>query len=189
VTNLDDQQAILDVFRMVLVARPQVLLVLAPRHPEVRERMEKLESFLQERDFDYVFRSRLKGAQLNPDTQVLVLDTLGELKDFYAVATLTYVGPNHNVLEPLAFDKPVFVKPGWEATYPSYPVYRLLLDNGAIVETSENRDLARAWMEFLTNETRYHSHVREMDLVLSREMGATKRALDLLAAKGFAPGA
>ena len=189
VTNLDDQQAILDVFRMVLVARPRTLLVLAPRHPEVKERMVKLESFLQERNFVYVFRSRLAGVQLDPYTQVLVLDTMGELRDFYALATLTYVGPNHNVLEPLAFDKPVFVKPGWEATYPSYPVYRLLLDSGAIVELNENGDLARAWLEFLTDEGRYRSHVQETDLVLNRAAGATRRALDALAATGFSPGA
>ena len=185
VTNLDDQEAILDAFQVVLAAVPDVLLVLAPRHPEVKERMEKLESFLLKRGFEYVFRTRLSRARLNLDTQVLVLDTIGELKDFYAVATLTYVGPNHNVLEPLVFDKPVFVKPGWEATYPSYPVYRLLLDCGAIIEVSENGNLARAWMEFLNDATRYQSQQRKIDGVLARETGATGRALDVLAAKRF----
>ena len=188
VTNLDDQRAILDIFRMVLVARPQALLVLAPRHPEVRERMEKLELFLRERNLDHVFRSRLVGAQLPNGTQVLVLDTLGELKDFYAIATVTYVGPNHNVLEPLMFDKPVFVKPGWETTYPSYPVYRLLLDNGAIIELNENESLARAWTEFLSDAGSYRSQLQRIDLVLSRQAGATKRALEVLGTKGFAPG-
>jgi 3-deoxy-D-manno-octulosonic-acid transferase len=57
---------------------------------------------------------------------VLILDTIGELRDFYAASTVCYVGVNHNILEPLAFGKPVTVSPGWEATFPSYPVYELL---------------------------------------------------------------
>jgi 3-deoxy-D-manno-octulosonic-acid transferase len=116
---------------------------------------------------------------------VIVLDTMGELKDFYALATLTYVGPNHNVLEPLAFDKPVFVLPGWEPGYPSFPVYRLLLAQDAIIEVSGPAQLATAWIKFLREPDGLDSQRARIRSVLTREAGATERALAVLAAHGF----
>jgi len=187
VTNLPDQEAILDAFRTTLAAVPDALLVLAPRHPEVLERMQKLESFLRERALACAFKSRLGGAGLAPATQVLVLDTMGELKDFYAVATLTYVGPNHNVLEPLAFDKPVFVLPGWEPGYPSFPVYRMMLGRSAIIEVAGPAELAAAWMEFFREPGRVQSQKARIRSALAREAGATERALAALSARGFVP--
>lgn len=188
VTNLPDQEAILDAFRATLAAVPDTLLVLAPRHPEVLERMQKLEAFLRERSLSYAFKSRLGDAGLAPGTQVLVLDTLGELKDFYAVATLAYVGPNHNVLEPLAFDKPVFVLPGWEPSYPSFPVYRMLLSQDAIIEVAGTTQLASAWIAFLREPARLDSHRTRIRSVLAREAGATERAVAALSAHGLVPG-
>lgn len=185
VTNLPDQEAILDAFRATLAAVPDALLVLAPRHPEVTERMRKLESFLQARGFAYAFRSRLDGVRFDRGMHVLVLDTMGELKDFYALATLTYVGPNHNVLEPLAFDKPVFVLPGWEPTYPSFPVYRLLLTEQAIIEVGATADLAQAWIGFLKQPGLLQSQRSRIEAVLAAQAGATERALEAMAASGF----
>lgn len=185
VTEADDQIAILDAFTLTRGAFPDARLVLAPRHPEVRERMQKLESFLQQRQFSYVFKTRLDGDRLDPGIEVLVLDTMGELRDFYAVATLAYVGADHNVLEPLAFDKPVFVRPGWEATYPSYPVYHLLLGHGALIEVQDADELGRQWIDHLRNPGLYQAQRRRIDSVLERERGAGRRCLDLLAARGL----
>jgi 3-deoxy-D-manno-octulosonic-acid transferase len=105
---------------------------------------------------------------------------VGELKDFYGVATLAYVGPNHNVLEPLAFDKPVFVLPGWDPSYPSYPVYRLLLEKNAIIEVVDRTELVNAWTTFLRQPTRRDAQIARIRAVLASESGATCRALAVL---------
>jgi 3-deoxy-D-manno-octulosonic-acid transferase len=185
VTNLPDQEAILDAFRDVLAKFPLTLLVIAPRHPEVEDRMRKLESFLRTRELTYAFKSRLGEMALPAQISVLVLDTMGELMDFYALATLTYVGPNHNVLEPLILEKPVFVLPGWDPTYPSYPVYRLMLAQGAITEAAGSSALARDWTEMLGNTEQRESRQARIRRVLTGERGATRRALDALEANGF----
>lgn len=177
VTNLDDQTGILDAYLGMLREFPTLLLVLAPRHPENTERMQKLDAFLRERSLRHAFRTRMDNAALADDCQVLVLDTIGELKDFYAVATLTYVGPNHNVLEPLAFGKPVFVLPGWEKTYPSYPVYQLLRESGGIVEASNFADLAGRWSEHLREPGRIGNQSARSAEILASKRGATSFAL------------
>ena len=177
VTETAEQRDLLQAFGAVLTAFPRALLVLAPRHPENLERMAALKLLLQASGLDWRLRS-----QNEPDpavaTSVLVLDTMGELRGCYAGATLAFVGPDHNVLEPLAFGKPVFVYGRWEPTYPSYPVYRQLLDSGVLVPADSAESLGRAWL--LRLEASHQDSQRsseQMDAVLSGAQGAVARSL------------
>ena len=111
----------LNAFDVVLRQLPSALLILAPRHPEVKDRMTKLRTMLAERRLQYAFRSEMGDVPIPGALNCLVLDTMGELKDFYAAGTIAYVGLNHNVLEPIAYGKPVVVTPGWEPVYPKLP--------------------------------------------------------------------
>ena len=106
---------------------------------------------------------------------------MGELRDFYFAATVAYVGRDHNLLEPLAFDKPVFVGPGWDTRYPSYPVYKMLLDQGALIEAADARALAEAWLALLNDSTSYSRQRDSIEAVLSRTQGATDRCLKAIA--------
>ena len=73
---------VLDAFGLVVKQVPDALLVLAPRHPENKGMMAKLEAVLKELGWRHLFRSRVAGALLESDTQILIPDTMGELKDF-----------------------------------------------------------------------------------------------------------
>ena len=84
----------------------------------------------------------------------MVLDTFGELPAAYEAAHVCYVGRNHNVLEPLAFGKPVVIPGGWEPAYPSYPVYRITCNAGLVTEARTTAQLTEAFLEFLGRESR-----------------------------------
>lgn len=180
VTNVDEQTAVLDAFNTVRSRHPSALLVLAPRHPEVTERMQALRDLLAERGLRAQFRSAVADEPLAAECDCLVLDTMGDLRDFYAAATVAHVGVDHNVLEPLGFDKPVSVMPGWEATYPSYPVYRALHDEQVLLESANADDLARHWAEVLDGGARAHALVTHARAVLQRARGAVARHLTAL---------
>jgi 3-deoxy-D-manno-octulosonic-acid transferase len=180
VTDPRDQSGLLDAIHGVLKRDPRALLVLAPRHPEISESMARLESFLEQRGLSYLFRSRVPDAELDPGVQVLVLDTIGELKYFYSVGDLAYVGANHNVLEPLSFSKPVLVLPGWEPTYPSYPVYRSLLERGVITEVRDHQALGREWIGRLHDPGRSRMQQEKLGSVLQASVGATDKALEMI---------
>lgn len=147
VTNLDEQVMVLDAFLRFRAHSASGMLVLAPRHPEVKTRMAALRAMLLERGLVSRFRSELADLPMEPAVDCLILDTMGELKDFYAVATIAHVGINHNVLEPLAYRRPVTVSPGWQASYPSYPVYRMLKDAGVLTEATNSETLGDAWIQ------------------------------------------
>ncbi len=93
---------------------PAALLVLAPRHPQ---RCDALAARLAARNIPYVRHSRIVAHQHTGDAAVVLLDTLGELLDFYAAADAAFVGGSlvpiggHNLLEPAALGRAVATGP------------------------------------------------------------------------------
>lgn len=187
VTETADHAALLQAFAVVLRAHPHALLVLAPRHPENAPRMDALLELLVASSLAWRRRSE-HDAPTAVQAQVLVLDTMGELQGCYASARLAFVGRDHNVLEPLAFDKPVFVGPGWEATYPSYPVYRQLMDAGGLHAVEDLAELGAVWCRVLAATATEPCHeVARGAAVLRRSGGAAARGLAALRARGLLP--
>lgn len=184
VTNFAEQVIALDAFCTVRREIPDALLVLAPRHPEVRERMTALLSLLNERGLSHIRRSRMEDTALPGGTDCLVLDTMGELKDFYSVGHIAYVGLNHNVLEPLAYGKPVVVTSGWEPTYPSFPVYQKLLALDAVVQV-EPTALGESWLALMRDPLAYASQREHIGKTLESLKGAATLNLELLTRFGL----
>jgi len=106
-----ESDLVLEAFRRLHKIEPALLLVLAPRHPD---------------GFDPGKLSAWTGAwvrwsaappEIGPATAVVVLDTLGELADFYAAADVACVGGTwgahggHNLLEPAYHGVPVVFGP------------------------------------------------------------------------------
>lgn len=180
VTDAAEQEMILDAFCKLRHQHPEVLLILAPRHPEYVERMQALRELLAAKGMPALFRSTQADTSVPDEIALLVLDTIGELRDFYAAATVSHVGRDHNVLEPLGFNKPVTVSPGWEETYPSYPVYRLLLDAECLLEVSDAGKLAQTWLDMLDNRQHYQAMRQRIGEVIVRARGAVARHLALI---------
>ena len=117
-------------------------LVLAPRHPEYTAPMAHLWRVLDRSGLSYCVKSQLGEHESVASHALMVLDTFGELKSFYSRCSVGYVGINHNVLEPLSFGRQVLVSPGWESTYPSFPVYLKTRELGLVEEVADADELA-----------------------------------------------
>lgn len=180
VTEFAEQEMVLTAFVAVRERHPDALLILAPRHPEVSERMQTLRNSLTQRELQAVFRSTLPDMQIATETACVVLDTMGELRDFYAAASIAHVGVDHNVLEPLAFGKPVTVVPGWDTTYPSYPVYRLLMDSQTLIEVAAAKQLSASWLDLVDNAAHYRERTSQIDTTLAGARGAVARHMNIL---------
>jgi 3-deoxy-D-manno-octulosonic-acid transferase len=111
-THEGEEELVLDAHAHVRRYHRDALLVLVPRH---RDRFEAVAALLRRRGVTLV--SRGSGARTRPDTEVFLLDTLGELLDFYAAADVAFVGGSlvpiggHNLLEPAALQLPILVGP------------------------------------------------------------------------------
>jgi 3-deoxy-D-manno-octulosonic-acid transferase len=98
-------------FREARRERPDIKLILAPRHPEQFSDIEK--EFAQD---GFAVRRRTKRGASGP-WDIFVLDTIGELARFYALADAAFIGGSlipwggQNLLEPAYYGKPVFFGP------------------------------------------------------------------------------
>lgn len=175
VTSELEQTTVLNAFCRVRESQPSALLVLAPRHPEVRERMSLLRELLSQHGLRAAFRSGLTDERLPPDCDCLVLDTIGDLRDFYAAARVAHVGVDHNVLEPLSFERPVTVMPGWEPSYPSYPVFEILSSVGGLLLAHDATELAEYWLSSMNAAETESRHLTQSRAALAQAKGAMER--------------
>lgn len=88
------------------------LVVIAPRHPERGNTLAK-----QLRSINLRVAMHSKGDNITDNTQVYLLDTIGELDKWYGNATMVVMGGSftniggHNILEPLNYHKAVVYGP------------------------------------------------------------------------------
>lgn len=106
-----EEEKLLGAFSKALKIRNDLLLILAPRH---LERVNEVERICQK--FPFLVRRRTKLSP-NEEWDILILDTIGELAKFYALSDITFVGGSlvpwggHNILEPAFYKKPIFFGP------------------------------------------------------------------------------
>lgn len=104
--SVDDDDAVLDAFAGM---EGRVRLVIAPRKPE---RFDVVAAKLEARGVDFCRRS--VGVR---HSEVLLLDSIGELAGLFERAAVVFVGGSfnetqgHNILEPAYFGKPVVTGP------------------------------------------------------------------------------
>ncbi len=191
VTELPEQQAVLGAFQRLRQQHPEALLILAPRHPENKERLQALLAQIEAAGLRWVRRSAVPDAALPEAVNCLVLDTVGELRDFYAAASVAHVGVDHNVLEPLGLGKPLTIQEGWNTTYPSYPVYRLLRDQGVLHSCADEAALHAYWLAAIEGARSVQDDLRRTEEVLSHLRGSVVRhqqaCLAWLGAPGVGP--
>lgn len=105
----EEEVPVVDAHRTLWKARPDLRLILAPRHPE---RATEIADRLRRRGVP--FRLRKSGGEGGaPGASVLVLDTLGELGRMYRAGDVAFVGGSlfpwggQNPLEPAGLGVPV----------------------------------------------------------------------------------
>lgn len=109
-TREGEEVLLLDVLDMV--AAPNALAVIVPRHPQ---RFDEVAALLDARRIRYVRRSG--GRDPDAATQVMLGDSMGEMAAYYAACDVAFVGGSlrpfgaHNLLEALAQAKPVVIGP------------------------------------------------------------------------------
>ena len=111
-THDGEEQMVFEALKRIKVSIPDIILLIAPRHPERFQTVYQLSM-----SHGYKTQTRTQSEGLNESTEVLIIDSLGELCLFYALSDYAFVGGSfipvggHNVLEPIALGIPVFCGP------------------------------------------------------------------------------
>ncbi|MCB1638774.1 MAG: lipid IV(A) 3-deoxy-D-manno-octulosonic acid transferase [Thiothrix sp.] len=146
-THEGEERLLLAVHRSLRRDYPALLLILAPRHPE---RFEAVAALCREAGLSMVRRS--EGMMLQPQTAVLLGDSMCELLMWYAASDMAFFGGSlvpvggHNPLEASALGLPVLSGPHVHNFADLYPD---MMDAGAaalVESSSELEHHLRLWL-------------------------------------------
>jgi 3-deoxy-D-manno-octulosonic-acid transferase len=173
-THPIEERLVLDAHQLLRAQSVDAVLVLAPRH---RERFDAVAALLAERRWAYVRRS---AADANGNAAVLLLDSLGELLDFYAAADAAFVGGSlvavggHNLLEPAALGLPVLSGPH---QFNAPDIARLLTAEGGLTIVHSAAELAQSLIELFADETVRRRQGTAARAVVEANRGAIEHVL------------
>ena len=171
-THHGEEELVVAAFTQLRKTVPSALLVLAPRHPERIASIAR--SILAPSPFHWLLRST--GQVVSADTDILVLDTLGELAALTAAADVSFIGGSlvphggHNPLEAAAFGVPVIAGPH---TFNFLQIFRALGRAGGAIEVIDAETLGQSVTELLTQEV----YRREVGSAASRYVEENQGAL------------
>ncbi len=112
--NTRDGEEALILDAMLQQHRPDILLMLVPRHPQ---RFDDVAHMIRARSLPLVRRSTMGDAEVGIDVRVVLGDSMGEMFAYYAACDVAFVGGSllplggHNLIEASAVGKPVLIGP------------------------------------------------------------------------------
>jgi 3-deoxy-D-manno-octulosonic-acid transferase len=180
-THEGEEAIVLEAHAQLLQSFPELLLVLAPRHPQ---RFDAVARLCHESGLETARRSR--GEACMPHTRVLLADTIGELAMLYAAADVAFVGGTlvpvggHNLLEPAAAGLPVITGPHLGS---QQPMAGLLQSAGAAMLVNDGFGLVERLAELLDSETLRRQAGIAGRHVIAQNRGAVARVLEQVLAR------
>jgi len=153
---------------------PTLKIILAPRHPE---RVPEVSALLTKAGIDFTYRTHLK-----PSSWIL-LDTIGELRDVFAMSTLAVMGGSfvpsggHNPLEPIQAGIPVIFGPHMQNFQ---DVARLVLADGAGFQAQSIKEAESQIKHLLTDNEAYRHTIHQGQQLLAANRGTTEKIIQLI---------
>jgi len=111
-THEGEEKQLLSILDKLKKSIPNIVLFLVPRHSQ---RFQAVYDLCLANNYKTGLRSKLDS--INDNVDIVIIDSLGELFNFYQVSDYAFVGGSlvpiggHNVLEPMALKVPVFCGP------------------------------------------------------------------------------
>ena len=175
-----EEEALIEAQKLVRARQPGALLVMAPRHPN---RFGEVAAQLVSRGVRFMRRSQVPAAGAIGEAEILLLDSLGELLDFYAAGDVAFVGGSlvpiggHNLLEPAALGLPILTGP---STSNSVEVARLLIERGAAEVVKNPQELADRVIALLADPAARARMGLQGRAVVDANKGALQKLLGLV---------
>ncbi len=181
-TGPGEEEIVLDIFKQLTKQEQfkDLWIVIVPRKPE---RFDEVAQLIGEAGFDYVRYSEFKGTDKisREKTHVILGDTMGDLRKFYCLATVIFVGRTlvpmggSDMMEAAALGKCTIFGP--HAFNFKQTVEVLLENQGAIMV--ENQEQLLGAMQKCLAEPEYAKKIAENGReVIKKNQGATQKTIE-----------
>ncbi len=177
-TLAGEEEALLSIFESLRKDYPDLFLVIAPRHAP---RFDDVYELARGRDLRIARRSTPDA--MPADTDVLILDTLGELASLYREADYVFVGGSlaneggHNIIEPASEGKPVLFGPHMQNFA---DIARSFLEAEAVLQVEDAAALEAALRDLIESPDRARILGERARRVVEEQRGASERTVNVL---------
>lgn len=146
-THEGDEAKIIHVTRNLRKQFPNLLTIIAPRHPQ---RIKNITKLLTNEKFSI----RSKGDDFEPDIDYYIADSLGEMGNYYYLADLVFIAGSfnnggHNPIEPAFFAKSIIVGPNMKNFK---EITKEFLEHRALIKIADNEELELTIQNLLNNK-------------------------------------
>jgi len=173
-THKGEDEIVLGVFKKLKKSFPNLRLLLAPRHPE---RLEEVEKLTGQTGFNYTKRSENKGFK---EDDIMILDTMGELSSLFENCRFAFIGGSfnktggHNPLEATIYEKPVI---SGENISNFRLIYKVLCENNCATIVHNEDEFYLQALKLLEDENFYKKVCTNCKTVFEKNRGAVEKIL------------
>ena len=177
-THEEEEGPVFSIHRRLAEKFPGILLIWAPRHPE---RFRAVAVGAQSLGFKVSTRSVAQWPSATDD--IFLLDSIGELTRFFAVADIAFLGGSlqpiggHNLLEPAAAGVPTVTGPH---LHNFTEIAKRLQDANAVIVAKDEAEVAQGLIEILSDAARSQRMSNAGLALIEEGKGALGRCMDLL---------
>ncbi len=178
-TAAGEERMVIEIYRNLIERFPDLALVLAPRH---LDRAAEVEEDLREEGLSYLKASVLAGG--SSEANVLLLDTMGDLRAMYYRAAIAFVGGSMNpprggqsMAEPAAASVPILFGPHHEN---QRQIAKALLAEGAAVVVHDGAEMETQCATWLADEAARRATGQASRRVIERLANGAATTVELL---------
>jgi 3-deoxy-D-manno-octulosonic-acid transferase len=182
-THPGEEEIVFNAFNELRGRFPNLFLVLAPRHVE---RTREVVELAKRKQIKFILRSDINSQLLSTARpyDCLLVNTTGELKWLYKIATVIFVGKSlagqggQNIVEAAVSGHPVVFGPHMQNFK---AIAQQFVAEGACLQVPDASRLQRALEDLLQNAEQRRQIATAARRVIEANVGATERSVELIA--------
>lgn len=179
-THQGEDEQVLAAHAEVLKEHPNALIILVPRHPERFNAVFEL----CKTQFISVRRTETE-AELDPEVQVYLGDTMGEMLVLMGAADICFMGGSllgdkvggHNMLEPAALGKPVLTGPSY---YNFTDITEQLIKAEGLEVVTTAKAISKSISQAFNDKNVLHSKSQSARLVIDKNRGSLANTISAI---------
>ena len=174
-THSGENEILISAFDKLRQSHKNLKFIIAPRH---LERVKEIEQILSSYNYSYGYRSKNNDFT---NFDIIILDTLGELKKAYAFSDIAFIGGSfnktggHNPLEATVYDIPTITGPSIKNFR---DIYSILTKAGASVLVNNKSELEQTLDKFLSDSEFYNKTKENCKNIFQDQQGALEFVID-----------
>ena len=174
-THSGENEILISAFDKLRQSHKNLKFIIAPRH---LERVKEIEQILSSYNYSYGYRSKNNDFT---NFDIIILDTLGELKKAYAFSDIAFIGGSfnktggHNPLEATVYNVPTITGPSIKNFR---DIYSILTKAEAAVLVNNQSELEKTLDKFLSDSEFYNKTKENCKNIFQDQQGALEFVID-----------